>query len=73
MTRLRTCPFTAVEATPGLRVLHARGQWWGTITRIEWPAVWVLYAMDADQVPTFAPVCVPGEHLRRPMTRGNEP
>ena len=67
MTRLRTCPLTAAEAICGLHVVHARGQWWGTIIRVEWPAVWVQYAMDADQVPIGDPVCVPGEHLRRLM------
>ncbi len=61
----RTCPLTASEATPGLRVLHAKGQWWGTITRVQWPIVWVLYAMDADHVAIGQAVAVPGAMLKR--------
>ena len=57
-------PLTESEALPGLRVLHARGQWLGTIVRVEWPTVWVDYAMDAGTVPA---VPVPAAALRRTL------
>ena len=57
-------PLTESEAIPGLRVLHARGQWVGTITRVEWPTVWVDYAMEEGAVP---PVAVPAAALRRTL------
>jgi hypothetical protein len=46
---LRAPLLPAVHATPGMRVLHRRGQWLATVVRTAPPWIWVLYDDDTHR------------------------
>jgi hypothetical protein len=46
---LRAPLLPAIHATPGMRVLHRRGQWLATVVRREPPWIWVRYDDDAQR------------------------